>query len=99
MLALYAERHEILVQASQRELGGLLDVAPTESGMHIIGWLPESMDDLVASRKAAKYGIDASPLSNYCFDEKLRGALVLGFAGVNEDDIKAGVHGLCQALS
>ena len=38
--ALYAERQAALVHAARRTLGGLLEVAPAEAGMHLMGWLP-----------------------------------------------------------
>jgi len=99
MRSLYEERQGVFLEAAKDELEGILDIKPSEAGMHTIGWLPGGMDDRSASSKVAKYGIDASPLSNYCFNEKLPGAFVLGFAGVNEADIKSGIHILRQALS
>jgi len=99
MRALYAKRKEILIQALERHAGGLLEIEPAESGMHIIAWLPHGMDDQKASRKAMAQGVIALPLSNYCFDEKLRGALVLGFAGVREDEIEVGAQRLAIALA
>ena len=99
MRALYEERQAIFFQAAKRGLEGRLEIEPSNSGMHLIGWLPEGMNDLAASRNAAKYGVDASPLSNYCFDAKLPGGFVLGFAGVNETEIKEGIHSLRLALS
>ncbi len=50
--ALYAERQAALVRAAQRTLGGLLEVAPAEAGMHLMGWLPVGVDDRVAARAA-----------------------------------------------
>lgn len=98
MRSLYEERQQALVEAAHRELAGLLEVESSESGMHLIGWLPENVDDVAASRKAAKYGIEVTPLSNFYFDFKVRSGLILGFAGIDQDEIKAGVLGLRQAL-
>ena len=53
---LYAERQSALVEAAARELSGLLDVRSTEAGMHLVGWLPGSADDLAAPRRRGRRG-------------------------------------------
>ncbi len=98
MRALYESRQNILIKAAKNEWEGIIETESSDAGMHLIGWLPGSMDDQDASKKVARCGIDAFPLSNFCFDEKLRGAFVLGFAGINENDIRAGVSAIRQAL-
>ena len=40
MRMLYADRQAALIDAARRELGGLLDLTPSEAGMHLVGWLP-----------------------------------------------------------
>ena len=99
MRALYAERQELLVAAATNELAGLLEVKPATAGMHLIGWLPKGVSDKVASEKAARYGVEAAPLSAYSFAPLLRGGLALGYTTVNAKQIKAGVRRLAQALS
>ena len=42
----------MLVETAQRYLQGLLEVAPAEAGMHLVGWLPQKTSDMVASEKA-----------------------------------------------
>ena len=61
--ALYAERQAALVRAARRTLGGLLEVAPAEAGMHLMGWLPAGVDDRAAARAALARDVDAPPLS------------------------------------
>ena len=48
MRILYKERQEILVAAARRELEGLIEVAPAEAGMHLVGWLPKYVNDKTA---------------------------------------------------
>jgi GntR family transcriptional regulator/MocR family aminotransferase len=98
MRALYAERQATLVEAAHRELAGLLDVQPAEAGMHLLGWLPDSIDARVASQRAAAHGVDAFPLSTYCLEAAHRGALLLGYTATNEQEIKDGVSSLARAL-
>jgi GntR family transcriptional regulator/MocR family aminotransferase len=96
--ALYAERQAILLDAAKRELAGMVEVAAAEAGMHLVGWLPEGMSDAEASRKAARHGVDAPPLSAYALEPVRRGALLLGYAAVGEAEIRAGVRRLRAAL-
>jgi len=99
MRSLYPERQHVLVETAQRYLEGLLEVAPAEAGMHLVGWLPQKTSDLAASEKAAAYGVEAAPLAAYSKNPLPRGGLVLGYAAVNAQQIKTGVRRLAQALS
>jgi GntR family transcriptional regulator/MocR family aminotransferase len=99
MRTLYAERQAALVEAARGDLAGRLDVQPAEAGMHLLGWLPEGVDDRLASQRAAAHGVDAFPLSRYCLESVHRGALVLGYTAVDEHEIRRGVSGLARALS
>jgi GntR family transcriptional regulator/MocR family aminotransferase len=44
MRALYAERQQTLLKAGLSELNDLLEIEPSEAGMHLIGWLPEGVE-------------------------------------------------------
>ncbi|HET7272319.1 MAG TPA: PLP-dependent aminotransferase family protein [Rubrobacter sp.] len=98
MRSLYAARQAALVEEISRELSGLIDASPAGSGMHLVGWLPEEMDDRDASRLAAKHGVEAPPISLYRTHPDGRGGLMLGYAAVGEADICDGVHRLAKAL-
>ena len=98
MRALYAERQATLVEAARRKLGGLLDVPPAEAGMHLVGWLPDGVDDQTASQRATAHGVDAFPLSTYYLETPRRSALLLGYTAVNEEEIEYGVSRLARAL-
>jgi len=99
MRSLYAERQQVLVEAVQRDLQGLLEVAPAGAGMHLVGWLPGKTSDKAASAKAARYGVEAAPLSAYSTNPLPRGGLVLGYTAVNASQIKDGVRRLAKALA
>ena len=99
MRSLYAERQQVLVETVRRDLHGLLEVAPAEAGMHLVGWLPSKTADKAASEKAAHYGVEAAPVSAYSTNPLPRGGLVIGYTAVNARQIKAGVRRLAQALS
>lgn len=99
MRSLYVERQQVLVESAERYLSGLLEVAPAEAGMHLVGWLPYKTSDVAAAEKAAAYGVEAAPLAAYGTNPLPRGGLVLGYAAVNTRQIKTGVRRLAQALS
>ena len=98
MRALYAERQAALVAALERELAGLLAVSPAEAGMHLVGWLPEGVDDRAASRWAAEQGVEAPALSCYAIEQPGRGGLLLGYTAQDEQQICEGVRRLAAAL-
>ena len=99
MRALYAERQAVLVAAAKRELAGLLDVSADEAGMHLVGWLPENVDDKIAAEKAAAQNIVTKPLSVYSAEPLLRGGLILGYTAFSAGQIKNGVERLARALT
>ncbi|MGH3144595.1 MAG: PLP-dependent aminotransferase family protein [Rubrobacter sp.] len=98
MRALYAGRQEALVEEAAHRLGGLLDVGPAAAGMHLVGWLPEGVGDREASRRAARGGVEAPPVSLYGSTPQGRGALMLGYAAVGEREIGEAVQRLAEAL-
>jgi GntR family transcriptional regulator/MocR family aminotransferase len=98
MRTLYRERQETLLRAAGRELDGLLDVRPCETGLHLMGWLSEACDDRAASQAAARAGVEAPPLSHYCIERREPGGLLLGYAGSDARQIRDGVRRLGAAL-
>jgi GntR family transcriptional regulator / MocR family aminotransferase len=98
MRNLYQARQAVLVEAARQELQGLLDVQPLGSGMHLVGWLPEGVDDRAASRAAREHGIEAPPLSAYAVSAAQRPGLLLGYTALNGREIREGVRKLAAAL-
>jgi GntR family transcriptional regulator/MocR family aminotransferase len=98
MRTLNAERQAMLVEASRRELTGLLEVAPHEAGIHLVGWLAEGVDDARAAAEADAQGVEAQALSGFTLKHKRRGGLLLGYAGYDERQIRVGVRRLATAL-
>ncbi len=99
MRTLYAERQQALLDAAARDLNGLLDLRPSEAGMHLVGWLPEGVDDRRASMRAAAWDVEAAPLSVYRIAPSRRGALLLGYACVPSSEIPPAVRRLGAALA
>jgi len=102
MRSLYAERQAVLVEAAERDLAGLLEVAPAESGMHLLGLLPQGTDDQAVVRAARQHEVRVLALSRQYMDSpgapEPRSGLILGYAAVPPADIISGVRRLGQAL-
>jgi GntR family transcriptional regulator / MocR family aminotransferase len=98
MRMLYVERQEILLDALQRELKGLLEASKHETGMHLIGWLAEGLTDKKAETEAFNQGVFAQALSSFRLNFHHPPGLLLGYAGYNERQIRTGVRKLAIAL-
>jgi GntR family transcriptional regulator/MocR family aminotransferase len=95
---LYAERQAAFLAAAAHELNGMLDIAPSEAGMHLVGHLPATLDDTVVSRAAAAHGVDAPALSGYVLGTERYSGLVLGYAAFSHSEIAHGARQLARAL-
>lgn len=99
MRTLYEERQKILVEEVRRNLKGLLEMKADDAGMHLVGWLPDNLDDQEAARKAAEINIWLAPISEHSIKPYSRGGLVFGYAGFDEKQIRSGVAGLTEVLT
>jgi GntR family transcriptional regulator / MocR family aminotransferase len=98
MRLLYAERQAAVVDAAKHELGGILEVNPADSGLHLMGWLASGLDDACAAREAANVGVDVWPLSLHSLRPYHRAALLLGYAGLSRQETQSGIQRLARAL-
>ncbi len=98
MRALYRGRHDALVEAAANELVDLLRIEHARTGMHVVGWLPLSVNDQDVAAAALDAGIEVSALSTHCLNRQLPPGLVLGFAGVSEQAIRAAVPKLARVI-
>ena len=100
MRRLYEMRQKILVSEIKKHLSGRLEVETEISGMHVIGWLPEKIDDKKISARIADRGIKATALSTHFLAKSApaRGGLILGYTAFGEKEIKNGVRKLAAAL-
>ncbi len=98
MRRIYAERHDALCDAARRELGGLLDVVPSQSGLHTIGHLRAGLSEVAVSQAAEKKNITASPIARVSLAPVPVRGLVLGFGGIRPAAIDAGVKVLAEVL-
>ncbi len=99
MRMIYKERQEFLINEINRELCGLLEVKPSDAGMHIVAWLPENFSDKKISITAKENNLVVYPLSEYVIKFKRRPGLIMGYTGFDKDNLKEGIVKLKRILS
>ena len=99
MRRIYAERHEALCRAAQRELAGALDIVPSHSGLHTIGRLRGERSEQRVVAAAEQREITVSPIARFAIAPVNVRGLVLGFGGVSPAQIEAGVQVLADVLA
>jgi GntR family transcriptional regulator/MocR family aminotransferase len=98
MRMLYMERRKALVKAIHIEMGDMFEVMGAEAGMHLVALLPPGTDDVAVARKAARWGVSATPLSACCLTQPKRGGLILGYGGANAHQIHEGIRKLKMSM-
>ncbi|WP_340119892.1 PLP-dependent aminotransferase family protein [Pelagibius sp. 7325] len=89
----YKARHDALVEA-MADFSDRIDLRPTASGFHTVGFLPDAADEERIVAEARDKGIVVAGLSRYCATPVGRKGLVLGFGGVTPEEIRRGVKTL-----
>jgi GntR family transcriptional regulator/MocR family aminotransferase len=98
MREVYARRLSVLQDAARQSLQGLLEISTVEAGLQTAGWLGGGIDEESAAKAAAARNVEVIPLSRYSRGPMARGGLQLGFAAVDENEIRRGVRELALAL-
>jgi len=98
MRILYATRQQAFISALEAEVGHALTVDPAPAGLHLVGWLKPGWEDEQVAAAAAAQGIEVASLSAYRLLPNPRQGLVMGYAMLNESQIRDGVRGLRQVL-
>jgi GntR family transcriptional regulator / MocR family aminotransferase len=99
MRGLYAARRDCLLTYAAQYLADKLRFEGRQSGLHLVGWLPEDADERELVMLANQHGFTVYPLSEFWREPTERRGLVLGFAAFSEDEIKEGVQKLAGAWS
>lgn len=98
MRSLYQERQEALVEAGRALLGGLIEMAPAEAGLHLVGWLPPGVGDRRAAAALNAEGIETLALSPHRIVPTESDALLLGYAAYDRRAIQRGVERMAAVL-
>ncbi len=98
MRTLYSRRQASLVRLCSEHLAEWMDVAPSESGIQLLGRFKRTCDDSEIARQAAGGGVDAQPLSaNFHFDPPEHG-LLLGYARLAEPQMQSAIRRLSEVF-
>lgn len=98
MREVYAGRLSVLLESAREALTGLLEIPRIEAGLQTAGWLCDGIDGESAAQTAAKRDVEVTPLSPYYWGRAAREGLHLGFASVDQKEIRRGVRQLAAAL-
>lgn len=99
---IYARRLDALLRAGAR-WAGLLDIEPTDCGLHVVmrfgPRMPPQVDDRRIAAAALAAGVVVAPLSASYARAPRRQGLLLGFAGFPEDVLAAAMDRLGDAAA
>jgi GntR family transcriptional regulator / MocR family aminotransferase len=98
MRQLYGERLSILLESAGRHLAGLLTISDVEAGLQTVGWLCDGLIGEPVAAAAGRRNVDVTPVSRYRVERAIPEALQLGFAAIDEDEIRRGVKELAIAV-
>lgn len=98
MRVLYGQRQRLLVQEAAR-LGNLLRLNQSDGGLHLVGWLPPDVGDRAVAARGLEHDVHLWPLSPHCLERTLPPALLLGYAGTVDADIRQGIDVLHRLLA
>ena len=98
MKALYSKRQALLIALVREHLPGVLELAPSESGMQVAGWFAGCRDDRAVATAGARAGLALSPLSRYWMGPGGRAGLHLGYAGISERGLERAVPKLARVI-
>ena len=98
MRRLYFRRQREFVALSRARLDRWLTVNETDTGMQVIGRFKHPLDDRDVLAAALRRGVDFSPLSRHYRHSTPEHGMFLGYAGVNGEDMRAGIERLRSAF-
>jgi GntR family transcriptional regulator/MocR family aminotransferase len=94
-------RRAALLAALRRELGAAIEVSGANAGMHVVVWLRDVPAAQVGAlaRAAAASGVGIYPVSSFYETPPPRAGLLLGYAALDEREIRTGVERLARLLA
>jgi GntR family transcriptional regulator/MocR family aminotransferase len=98
MRKLYAERQRCLAEALAEHAEDALELRPSRTGLHDVGWLRRHTDDAAVAARAVEAGVHVKALSAYRREASLPPALLFGYAGFPEDELQTAARRLATVL-
>jgi len=80
MRALYAQRHQFLIDALSQTMGQRLYVSPQAGGIHVLAYLNDRSDDQALAKAARGNGLAVHALNDWRMHAAGQGGLLMGFA-------------------
>jgi len=99
MRTLYKKQQEELFQLLEKQVGKYITVAPSDTGIHLIGWLKQPCDMELLLQKAAAANIIVHPVQDFTIRFKQPQGLLLGFTGFKHAEMEQAVLKLKRVLS
>lgn len=93
------ERQQVMIEAIQLYLPEIIFAEPSDSGIHIVCWLSERIQESFMIDQCRKAGLGAQPLSRYCQTKPANEAILLGFAAHSPLEIVEGIKKLAEILA
>lgn len=98
MRGIYGARLGVLLDEGKAQLRGRLAFSDVEAGLQTVGWLADGRTGEQVELAAAERGIEVAAISRFARRALPREGVQLGFAAVDEDEIRRGVRELAVAL-
>ena len=98
MRLLYQQRQDALSSCLCEHLGNRLGVTVLNAGLHLVGTLPDGVDDRVVKAKALEKGLLPRPMSDFTISGPQPPALMLGFADMLEREMPRAASRLGEAI-
>ncbi|KAA2243637.1 PLP-dependent aminotransferase family protein [Chitinophaga agrisoli] len=99
MRTLYKKQQDDLTQLLEKHLHKYITVAPSDTGMHLIGWLKQPCNMPLLLKKANAIGMIIQPVADYCIKFQHPPGLLLGFTGFSYEALEAAVLQLKSLLA
>ncbi|MCM3790055.1 PLP-dependent aminotransferase family protein [Domibacillus indicus] len=97
MRKLYQKKRAILLEALQNELGKQVKIRGENSGLHILLDVYSPLSEKELIEKAKEQGVKIYPASLFYKKQPPTATVLIGFAGVSEDNIREGIKKLKTA--
>jgi GntR family transcriptional regulator/MocR family aminotransferase len=99
MRELYGARHALLRTEVNSRLAGVLTVPEIEAGLNTPAYLHNTLSSQEACARARALGLEVWPLDRYALSRHDIRGLLLGFAALNERQIRKGTAELARAIT
>ena len=93
---LYGERRAALVAALEERLGGRLKLSAVAAGLHVMLFLEPHVAEARLVAAAAERGVRVNPGAPYHLERPAPPSILLGFSGLDADEIGEGVRRLAE---